>query len=110
MLRVAGIEDSDSLDANFTAQDEELFKGMERLWLPEARTSNLNWICHSDHQWHPYLSEPQVRHLEGGQTASELHRVNVTMQTYGSYIPLYDNESRISSQDYPVPSSNLRLI
>ena len=52
-LRVAGIEDHDSLDTNFTTQNKELFKGIERTWLSEARISNLNWVCHSDHQWHP---------------------------------------------------------
>lgn len=67
---IAGIEERDSLDSNFTAQDKEPFKGMERIWLSEARTSHLSWICHSDHQRHPYLSEPRVRHLEGGHNGS----------------------------------------
>lgn len=40
---------------------------------------------------------------------AQLHRVIVTMQTYGSYIPFYDAESHISPQDHPVPLSNHSL-
>lgn len=42
-------------------------------------------------------------------TPAELHRVIVTMKTYGSYISLCDTESHISPQDHPVPSSNHSL-